>query len=79
MSLLHSFYCWGHVAVVLLSTAYFALAGVDNWRYLPFLWAVPPLLNAFLYAKVPMRRRWPRTSARRFGPCSPASSSGCSC
>ena len=28
MSLLHSFYCWGHVAVVLLSTAYFALAGV---------------------------------------------------
>ena len=55
MSLLHSFYCWGHVAVVLLSTAYFALAGVDNWRYLPFLWAVPPLLNAFLYAKVPMQ------------------------
>ena len=54
MSLLHSFYCWGHVAVVLLSTAYFALAGVDNWRYLPFLWAIPPLLNAFLYAKVPM-------------------------
>ena len=55
MSLLHSFYCWGHVAVVLLSTAYFALAGVDNWRYLPFLWAIPPLLNAFLYAKVPMQ------------------------
>ena len=55
MSLLHSFYCWGHVAVVLLSTAYFSLAGVDNWRYLPFLWAIPPLLNAFLYAKVPMQ------------------------
>ena len=55
MSLLHSFYCWGHVAVVLLSTAYFALAGVDNWRYLPFLWAILPLLNAFLYAKVPMQ------------------------
>ena len=28
---------------------------MDNWRYLPFLWAVPPLLNAFLYAKVPMQ------------------------
>ena len=55
MSLLHSFYCWGHVAVVLLSTAYFALAGMDNWRYLPFLWAILPLLNAFLYAKVPMQ------------------------
>ena len=54
MSLLHSFYCWGHVAVVLASTAFFALAGVDNWRYLPMLWAILPLLNAFLYARVPM-------------------------
>ena len=55
MSLLHSFYCWGHVAVVLLSTAYFALAGVENWRYLPLIWAILPFANAFLYAKVPMR------------------------
>ena len=54
MSLLHSFYCWGHVTVVLASTAFFALAGVDNWRYLPMLWAILPLLNAFLYARVPM-------------------------
>ncbi len=55
MSLLHSFYCWGHVAVVLLSTAYFALVGVENWRYLPLIWAILPFANAFLYAKVPMR------------------------
>ena len=55
MSLLHSFYCWGHVAVVLLSTAYFALAGVENWRYLPLIWAILPFANAFLYAKVPMQ------------------------
>ena len=54
MSLLHSFYCWGHVAVVLLSTAYFALAGVENWRWLPMIWAILPFVNAFLYAKVPM-------------------------
>lgn len=54
MSLLHSFYCWGHVAVVLVSTAFFALAGIDNWRFLPLLWAAVPLFNAFLYARVPM-------------------------
>ena len=47
MSLLHSFYCWGSVAVVLLSTAYFSLAGMENWRYLPLIWAILPLANAF--------------------------------
>ena len=41
--------------MVLLSTAYFALAGVENWRYLPLIWAILPFANAFLYAKVPMR------------------------
>ena len=55
MSLLHSFYCWGHVAVVILSTAWFLLLGMDRWFFLPFFWAVIPLLNTFLFAKVPMR------------------------
>jgi len=35
MSLLHSFYCWGHVAVVLLSTLFFLLAGINHWYYFP--------------------------------------------
>lgn len=34
MSLLHSFYCWGHVGVVLLSTLFFTLFGIQNWRLL---------------------------------------------
>ena len=38
MSLLHSFYCWGVVAVVALSTAYFAIFGVENWKYAAFFW-----------------------------------------
>ncbi|MFR3360297.1 MAG: MFS transporter, partial [Eubacterium sp.] len=37
MSLLHSFYCWGHVGVVLLSTAFFASAGINNWKILTIL------------------------------------------
>lgn len=54
MSLLHSFYCWGHVGVVLLSTLYFALAGVENWRMLACIWAVVPAVNALVFLKVPI-------------------------
>lgn len=54
MSLLHSFYCWGHVGVVLISTLFFSLAGIQNWRVLAILWAVVPLLNALFFTKVPI-------------------------
>ncbi len=54
MSLLHSFYCWGHVGVVLLSTAFFWLLGTDSWKLLALFWAVVPLLNMFAFTKVPM-------------------------
>lgn len=54
MSLLHSFYCWGHVAVVLLSTLFFTLAGQVNWRILACLWAVVPILNALYFSVVPI-------------------------
>lgn len=54
MSLLHSFYCWGHVGVVLVSTAFFALFGTENWWILALVWAVVPLFNSFYFAKVPI-------------------------
>lgn len=54
MSLLHSFYCWGQVAVVLLSTLFFVVCGIDNWRILTALWAIIPFINTFLFAKVPL-------------------------
>ena len=54
MSLLHSFYCWGHVGVVLLSTAFFAIFGIENWKILAIIWAIIPLANAFFFAKVPI-------------------------
>lgn len=56
MSLLHSFYCWGHVFVVLVSTAFFSLAGINNWKILAFCWAVIPLVNTFYFMLVPIRR-----------------------
>ena len=54
MSLLHSFYCWGHVGVVLLSTLFFTLAGIENWRILAFIWAIIPAVNAVAFTRVPL-------------------------
>lgn len=54
MSLLHSFYCWGHVGVVLLSTLFFTVFGIENWKILAFVWALLPLCNGILFTKVPM-------------------------
>ena len=54
MSLLHSFYCWGHVGVVLISTAFFTLFGLENWKILAFIWAIVPLANIFYFALVPI-------------------------
>lgn len=54
MSLLHSFYCWGHMALVLLSTLFFALFGTQHWRVLTMLWVLIPLLNAVYFCFVPL-------------------------
>lgn len=55
MSLLHSFYCWGHVGVVILSTVGFQSLGMDRWYYLPILWSIVPAANIFLFSQVPIR------------------------
>ena len=54
MSMLHSFYCWGHAGVVLISTLFFYAAGVGNWKILAFIWALIPIANAFAFARVPI-------------------------
>ncbi len=55
MSMLHSFYCWGHVGVVLISTVFFSAFGITNWKILAVLWAIVPLVNAAAFMKVPIR------------------------
>lgn len=54
MSLLHSFYCWGSVFVILCSTLFFVTVGISNWRILAALWAVIPALNALYFSRVPI-------------------------
>ena len=54
MSLLHSFYCWGSVGVILLSTIFFAMFGIENWRILSCIWALIPLFNTFNFISCPI-------------------------
>ena len=54
MSLLHSFYCWGSVGVILLSTIFFAIFGIENWRILACIWALIPLYNTFKIISCPI-------------------------
>jgi len=54
MSMLHSFYCWGHVGVVLISTVFFRLFGIENWKILAMLWALVPIYNITALVKAPM-------------------------
>ena len=56
MSLLHSFYCWGTVGVILGSTVFFAVFGVGNWKILTFIWALIPLINTFNFITCPIER-----------------------
>src|SRR5574344_419871 len=54
MSMLHSFYCWGHVGVVIISTLFFRFAGINNWKILALVWSIVPIGNAILFSKVPI-------------------------
>lgn len=54
MSLLHSFYCWGHVGVVLISTVFFQFAGIENWKILALVWALIPVCNGLVFLRTPI-------------------------
>lgn len=54
MSMLHSFYCWGHVGVVLLSTLFFKICGIENWKIMTLIWAVIPIVNGIFFLRVPI-------------------------
>ena len=56
MSLLHSFYCWGSVGVILLSTLFFVLFGIEHWKVLACIWAIIPLYNIYNFATCPIER-----------------------
>ncbi|MCR5494003.1 MAG: MFS transporter [Treponema sp.] len=54
MSLLHSFYCWGSVGTIVISTLFFAIFGMDSWKYLSVIWALIPAVNIYNFATCPI-------------------------
>ena len=56
MSLLHSFYCWGSVGVILLSTLFFTLFGIEHWKILSCVWAIIPMYNIYNFVTCPIER-----------------------
>lgn len=54
MALLHSFYCWGQLSVVVASTALLTVLGMGAWWVLPLVWAAVPAVNAVLMTRVPV-------------------------
>lgn len=56
MSLLHSFYCWGCVGVILISTLFFTFFGMENWKLLACLWAIVPVYNIYNFSTCPIER-----------------------
>lgn len=54
MSLLHSFYCWGHVGVVLFSTIFFKAFGIEHWKILTCIWMAIPIINAIIFTSAPI-------------------------
>ncbi len=56
MSLLHSFYCWGAMGVIIGSTLFFSLFGIESWKILAFVWALVPIYNTFNFISCPIER-----------------------
>ena len=56
MSLLHSFYCWGFLGVILLSTLFFTIFGLENWRILACIWALIPIYNIYNFVTCPIEK-----------------------
>lgn len=56
MSLLHSFYCWGSVGTILISTVFMTIFGIDSWKWLACIWAIVPAVNIYNFATCPIEK-----------------------
>ena len=54
MSLLHSFYCCGAVGTILISSLFFLIFGINNWKWLAVIWAIIPVVNTYNFMTCPI-------------------------
>jgi fucose permease len=67
MSLLHSFYCWGSVGVIFISTLFFAVFGIESWKILACIWALIPIYNVYNFVVCPIERLTDEGSGMKTG------------
>ena len=54
ISLLHAFYCWGQMSVVIITTLFLFVFGSDSWPFVVFLWVLLPLINGIVFLRCPI-------------------------
>ena len=54
MSLLHSFYCWGHLLVILINTLMVILLPARLWKLCFLIWIAIPLVCSAVFVKAPV-------------------------
>ncbi len=54
LSLLHSFYSWGHALVIIVTTLLLYALDDDLWFLIPLAWSAVPLSCAVKFSKVPV-------------------------
>lgn len=54
MGLLHSFYCWGMVLVILVTTLLYHFVGEGRWFLIPLFWLPLPMVAFSLFLTVPI-------------------------
>jgi MFS family permease len=53
MALMHSFYAWGQVATIVVTTLLLFFYGIRSWQIIVSLWAIVPLVNFFMFLAAP--------------------------
>ncbi len=59
MGLLHSFYAWGHLGTILVSTFFLLTFGEESWRIMSFIWALVPTANIVIFLFAPIEQPSP--------------------
>jgi MFS family permease len=60
MSLMHAFYCWGQVAVVMLTTIFLYAFGTLAWPLAYLFWALLPFANGLVFTRCPIAASVPQ-------------------
>ena len=59
MSIMHSFFCFGHVFVAIATTLFLMVFGRESWPIIIFIWLLLPLINGINFLSCPIENAAP--------------------